>query len=65
MIKLEMKNCNAIFTEKQQIKSALLLGRIDKYEYLTGEGISLDQNRVIEHAKFTYTPLGKAFEKKK
>ena len=65
MIKLEMKNCNAILTEKQQIKSALLSGRIDKYEYLTGEGIlSLDQSRVIEHAKFTYSPLGKAFEKK-
>ena len=65
MIKLEMKNCNAILTEKQQIKSALLMGRIDIYEYLTGEGIlSLDQSRVIEHAKFTYSPLGKAFEKK-
>ena len=47
------------------MKSALLSGRIDKYEYLTGEGIlSLDQSRVIEHAKFTYSPLGKAFEKK-
>ena len=44
--------------------SALSSGKIDKYEYLTGEEIILpDQRRVIEQAKFTYSPLGKAFEK--
>ena len=44
--------------------SALLSGKIDKYEYLTGEGIlPSDQSRIIEQAKFTYPPLGKAFEK--
>ena len=44
--------------------SALLSGKIDKYKYLTGEGIlPSDQNRIIEQAKFTYSPLGKAFEK--
>ena len=38
--------------------------KIDKYEYLTGEEIlPPDQRRVIEQAKFTYSPLGKAFEK--
>ena len=42
------------------------LGKIDKYEFLTGEEIlSSDQSRTIEQAKFTYSPLGKAFEKQK
>ena len=44
--------------------SALLSGKIDKYEYLTDEErITLDQRRVIEQAKFAYSPLEKAFEK--
>ena len=44
--------------------SALLLGKIDKYEYLTGEEIlPSNQQQIIEQAKFTYSPLGKAFEK--
>ena len=43
---------------------ALSSGKIDKYEYLTGEEIfTLNQRRVIEQAKFAYSPLGKAFEK--
>ena len=43
---------------------ALSLGKINKYEYLTGEGIlPFDKSRIIEQAKFTYSPLGKAFEK--
>ena len=44
--------------------SALSCGKINKYEYLTGEEIlPSDQRRVIEQAKFTYFPLGKALEK--
>ena len=44
--------------------SALLSGKFDKYEYLTVQEIlPPDQRRVIEQAKFTYSPLGKAFEK--
>ena len=44
--------------------SALSLSKIDKNEYLTGEEIlPSDQNRIIEQAKFTYSPLSKAFEK--
>ena len=39
--------------------SALSSGKIHKYEYLTGE----DQQQIIEQARFTYSPLGKAFEK--
>ena len=44
--------------------SALSSGKIGKYEYLTGQEIlPPDQRRVIEQAKFTYSPLGKALEK--
>ena len=44
--------------------SALSSSKIDKYEYLTGEEIlPSDQSRIIEQAKFTYSPLHKAFEK--
>ena len=43
---------------------ALSSGKIDKYEYLTGEEIlPSNQQQIIEQAKFTYSPLGKAFEK--
>ena len=42
--------------------SALSSGKMKKYEFLTGEKIlSSDQSRMIEEAKFTYSPLGKAF----
>ena len=35
---------------------ALSSGKIDKYDYLAGEGIPpSDQRRVIEQAKFTYS----------
>ena len=45
--------------------SALLSGKIRKYEYLTGEDIlPPNQQQIIEQAKFTYSPLGKAFENK-
>ena len=44
--------------------SALSSGRIDKYEYLTGkETLLSNQQQIIEQAKFSYSPLGKAFEK--
>ena len=44
--------------------SALSSGKIDKYEYLTGEEIlPSNQQQIIEQAKFTYSRLGKAFEK--
>ena len=43
---------------------ALSSDKIDKYEHLTGEEIlPFNQQQVIEEAKFTYSPLGKAFEK--
>ena len=44
--------------------SDLSSGKIDKYEYLTGKEIlPSNQQQIIEQAKFTYSPLGKAFEK--
>ena len=44
--------------------SALSSGKIYKYEYLTGKGIlPSDQQQIIEQTKFTYSPLGKPFEK--
>ena len=43
---------------------ALSSGKIHKYEYLTSEDIlPSNQQQIIEQAKFTYSPLGKAFEK--
>ena len=71
--------CNKTMTIEDQIKdeklqydinreaakiSALSSGKIYKYEYLTGEEIlPSNQQQIIEQAKFTYFPLGKAFEK--
>ena len=44
--------------------SALSSGNIQKYEYITGEDIlPSNQQQIIEQAKFTYSPLGKAFQK--
>ena len=44
--------------------SALSSGKIDKYEYLTGEEIlPSNQRQTLEQAKFTYSPLGEVFEK--
>ena len=44
--------------------SALSSDKIDKYEYLTDyEILPSNQQQIIEQAKFTYTPLRKAFEK--
>ena len=44
--------------------SVLSSGKIDKCEYLTGKEIlPSNQQQIIEQAKFTYSPLGKAFEK--
>ena len=44
--------------------STLSSGKIDKYEYLTGEEIlPSNQQQIIEQARFTYSPSGKAFQK--
>ena len=48
---------------KEAVKvSTLSSGKINKYEYFTSEEIlPTDQNWMIEQAKFTFSPLGKAF----
>ena len=52
-----------INTEAAKI-SAQSSNKFNKYQYLTGEEIlSPNQKQMIEQAKFTYSPLGKAFEK--
>ena len=44
--------------------SALSSGKLDKYEYLTGEEIlPSNQQQIIQQAKFNYSSLGKAIEK--
>ena len=46
--------------------SALSSGKIHKYEYLTGEDIlPSNQQQIIEQARFSYSPLGKAFQNQK
>ena len=53
MIILKMKNYNLIFTEKQL-----------KYQpYHQAKLLPTNQQQIIEQAKFTYSPVGKAFEK--
>ena len=43
---------------------ALSSVKTSKYEYLTGKEIlPSNQQQIIEQTKFTYSPLGKAFEK--
>ena len=44
--------------------SARSSGKVDKYEYLTGEEIlPSNQKQIIEQGNFTYSSLSKAFEK--
>ena len=44
--------------------SALSSGKIHKYEYITGEDvIPSNKQQIVEQVKFSYSPLGKAFEK--
>ena len=59
---------NKINDEKYEINreaakiSALSSGKVNKYEYLAGEEIlPCNQKQIMKQAKFTYSPLGKAF----
>ena len=46
--------------------SALSSGKLDKYEYLTGEEIlPSNQQQTIQQAKFSYSLLGKGLEKQR
>ena len=70
MIKLKMKSYSTILKENQQKyllyhQENLNISRNQKkYEYLTGEDIlPFNQQQITEQTKFTYSPLGKAFDK--
>ena len=60
-----MKNYETILTEKQQkYQHYCQVKLINVNEYLTGDAILQSyQSSIIVQAKFTYCPLGKAFEK--
>lgn len=59
-----MKTINMKVTENQPKTAALSPGKNDKYVYLTSKDILLsDQSRIMEQAKFTFSPFGKTFEK--
>ena len=63
MVRLEMKNCKIILTEKHQ---KYQLYHLEKLENLTDEDIlTSDQRRVIEQATFTCSPLKKTLEKQR
>ena len=38
-------------------------GNFAKYEYLTVKILPSQQNRILEQAKFNFSPIGEAFEK--
>ena len=65
MVRLEMRKIQFDINREAAKISSLLLGITDKYEYFIGEEIlhSNQKKKIIEQAKFTYSPLGKAFEK--
>ena len=57
MIRLVIKDYN-FDINSESAKNSALLGKIDKYEYLAGEGTTI-------WSSFTYSPLDKALEKQK
>ena len=65
MIRLEMKNYNMILIEKQPKYQPYHQAKLISMNiYLTGEEIlPSNQKQIIEQAKFTYSSLGKAFDK--
>ena len=64
MIRLEMKNCHMILTEKQQKYQLCHQVKLINMNILQEKKIlTYDQNRMIEQAKFIYSLLKKALEK--
>ena len=63
MIRLEMENYNIILTEKLQKYEHYHLEKLIKIKILQVKNLPADQSRIIEQANFTYSPLGKTFEK--
>ena len=55
---------NMLLTDKQQNYQQYLLVKLININILqVKEILRSDQSRIIEQAKFTYFPIGKAFEK--
>ena len=64
MISLRMKNYDMILIEKLQKYQPYHQVILTSMSIFFGEEILLsNQKQIIEQAKFTYYPLGKAFEK--
>ena len=64
IIRLRIKKIPYDINREAAKISALSSGKIDKYEYLTCEEIlPSNQKQIIEKTKFSYSPLGKVFEK--
>ena len=60
----QVKDENLQYDINREAAKELSSGKLHKYEYLTGEGIlPSNQQQMIEQTKFTYSPLGKAFDK--
>ena len=60
MVRFYRKNYNKILTEVAKILALLSSSKIDKNEFLIGEGILPSGQSSM---KITYSPLGKEFEK--
>ena len=64
MIRLEMKKYNTQHNINREA-AKLLSGKIDKYEFHTGEEtLPSDQSGIIEQANFMYSPLGNVLKNK-
>ena len=63
MIRLEMKNYNIILIEKQPKCRPYHQVKFTNMNILLVKILPSNQQQIIEQAKFTYSPLGKAFEK--
>ena len=64
MIRVEMKNYNMTLIERLQKYQLYYQVKINMYQYHTREEIlPSNQQQMKQQAKFTYFPLGKAFEK--
>ena len=59
-----MKNCNMVLTEKQQKYQHYHLKKLINMSILQVKKYCfLNKDKIVEQAKFAYSPLGKAFEK--
>ena len=63
MIELKMRNYNMILTERQLKNQLYHPDKLININILQVKKYYRDQSRIIKQAKFTYSPLGKAFEK--